>query len=77
MICVVRCIWRKVREKGKNAGSEYYDEIGYFGKSLKMLLHRLIDIYVHENLENQTYEQLLDFCKDIVDLQEKLLKGGD
>lgn len=68
---------RKIKTKGKYEGSEFFEEIGFFGQKLSTLFKRLIDLYIHENLENKSYEQLLEFCKEVVELQEKVLKKED
>lgn len=68
---------RKVKTKGKNVGSEYYDEIGFFGQKLSSLFKRLIDLYVHKNIENKSYDELLQFCKQVIEVQEKIQQKGN
>ena len=63
---------RKLIESGKNKGSEKFDEIAYFGQNIVMLQKRLIDIYVQQNTQNKSYEELLAFCKEVIELKEKL-----
>lgn len=63
---------RKIRQGGKNKGSEYFDEVAYFGQNIVALQKRLIDIYVQQNIQNKSYEELLAFCKEVIELKEKL-----
>lgn len=63
---------RCIRQQGKNKGSEYFEEIGYYGTNIKMLFKRLIELKVHEHIENEKYGELLSAIQQILDAMKDL-----
>ena len=65
---------RKIKIKGVNQGTEYFETLGYYGMNLNMLLTKLVDIYCLENVMNQDFEDMLGFIREIIAVKEELIQ---
>ena len=67
---------RSINKSGKNKGGESFKPLSYFGQNINAVLKRLIDLKVQKSIENEGYEQLLDFCEQVIALKEKIDERG-
>ena len=62
---------RGISTSGKNQGKEKFENIGYYGTNLELLYTRIFDLYIHENVLNIKFEEMLDTLRDIIKLRNE------
>ena len=60
---------RGISTSGKNQGKEKFENIGYYGTNLELLYTRIFDLYIHENVLNIKFEEMLDTLRKIIKLR--------
>lgn len=57
---------RMIKESGKNKGTEYFVNVGYYGKNLKMLKKAICEYYILEGVTNVDMDRLIHGLEVII-----------
>ncbi len=61
---------RMIKQDGKLKGTEYFVQLGYYGKNLRLLKQAICKIYVFENITNKEMDRLINGLNEIIEMIE-------